>query len=218
MHAQATPPKESPLKRKAYEAILESILGGKLEPGALLNRRGVAHTLGMSVAPVHEAMLQLEGDGFLEAIPRVGTRVRVGTREEVRGHLVVREALESHAVRMVCGAGAVGSLERLATLAEAVDASGASELCRARREVAFHVAVVELAGCPTLTREYRRVMQVGLFYRITSLMGALPDTPLKRHRELLDALAARDSEAAAACVREHIWFGKPESLKSGRTA
>ncbi len=201
-----------PLKKKAYEAILARILRGAFTPGELLNRRGIAETLGMSAAPVHEAMLQLESDGFLEALPRVGTQVRAATREEVRGHLVVREALECQAARMVCGARLCASLETLTPLADAVDEPKASDSRRARHEVSFHVALVELSDCPALVREYRRVMQIGLFYRINLLMSMPSRTPMKRHRELLEALRSSSPADAEACVREHIWFGKPEQL------
>jgi len=42
----------------------------------------------------------LEHDGFLEALPRQRTRVRSACREDVRGHLVVREALECDRINM----------------------------------------------------------------------------------------------------------------------
>lgn len=200
------------LKQKAYEYILQQVLGGGFEPGTLLNRRGVADALRMSPAPVHEAMLQLESDGFLEALPRVGTRVRAASREDVRGHLVVREALECQAARLVCGPRLAVDRERLVRLADAVDAVDVPDRQRAQSEVEFHVALVELADCPVLLREYRRVMQIGLFYRINLLLSMPFHPPLKRHRELLETLASAAPDRAEACMREHVWSGKPDLL------
>ena len=202
------------LKEQAYNQILGDILTGELVPGDLLNRRGVAQRLGMSSAPVHEAMIHLERDGFLEALPRLGTRVRTASREDVRGHLVVREALECQAARLACGKRVRLHLPRLQLLAQAADATGSVDLVRAQAEVSFHVAIVELADCPALLREYRRVMQIGLFYRINLLMTMPSREPANRHLALLEELSDSSPESAETCVRRHIWAGKPDSLKA----
>ncbi|MEI8139371.1 MAG: GntR family transcriptional regulator [bacterium] len=202
------------LKQRAYEDILKNILAGQFAPGDLLNRRGVGLQLKMSSAPVHEAMIQLERDGFLEALPRQGTRVRSACREDVRGHLVVREALECQAARMICGERVRRNLSSLTPLAAAADSVEQSDSQRAVSEVAFHVALVELSACPALLREYRRVMQIGLFYRINLLMAMPLREPENRHLSLLEELCKDTPEVAANGMRRHVWSGKPDSLKA----
>jgi DNA-binding GntR family transcriptional regulator len=201
------------LKQRAYEDILERILCGHYAPGDLLNRRGVAQELKMSSAPVHEAMIRLERDGFLEALSRQGTRVRSACREDVRGHLIVREALECQAARLICGERVRQALPDLKPLAAAADSAAQSDSERARQEVSFHVALVELAKCPALLREYSRVMQIGLFYRINLLMSMPATEPANRHLSLLKELCGDSPEKAEACMRRHIWAGKPDFLK-----
>ncbi len=204
------------LKEQAYSAMLGRILSGALTPGELLNRRGMAQELCMSAAPVHEAMIQLERDGFLEALPRLGTRVRTVSREDVRGHLVLREAFECQAARMICGIPVQRCLPRLQTLAQAADTPDDSDTGRAKAEVAFHVALVELAACPALLHEYHRVMQIGLFYRINLLMTMPSRGPENRHALLLDDLCNLSSPSVEDCVRRHIWSGKPDTLHAFR--
>ncbi len=201
------------LKRVAYEAILGQILRGEAGPGTLLSRRLIADGLAMSPAPVHEAMLMLEQDGFLEALPRVGTRVRLVNRYEVRSHLILREALECQVARMVCGDRVRAQLGRLRPLARQVDEKGLSDQERAAREVAFHSALAELADCPLLLREYRRVMRIGFFYRISLLMPMPGRGPVRKHTDLLKTLVTVDPTAAADAARAHIWSGKPDTLK-----
>ncbi|MCF7854132.1 MAG: GntR family transcriptional regulator [Candidatus Pacebacteria bacterium] len=202
------------LKQHAYNAILERILTGTLPPGELLNRRGMARQLAMSAAPVHEAMIQLEQEGFLEALPRLGTRVKTASRDNVRGHLVLREALECQAARMIGPEHIKSALPQLRSLAVAVDSSEASDSERARTEVEFHIALLEEAKCPELTREYRRIMQIGLFYRINLLLTMPSRTLVNRHEQLLENLLAATTPAEAEqCVRNHIWSGKPDFLK-----
>ncbi|MCX7935224.1 MAG: GntR family transcriptional regulator, partial [Planctomycetota bacterium] len=72
-------------------------------PGEFLDRRGVAREIGISPAPVLEAMLRLQEEGLLEALPRRGTRVRIITADYLLGQLLVREALECEAARLICG-------------------------------------------------------------------------------------------------------------------
>jgi len=204
------------LKEQAYSQILGRILRGELVPGDLLNRRGMAERLGMSSAPVHEAMIHLERDGFLEALPRLGTRVKTASREDVRGHLVVREALECQAARLACGGSIREHLEELRLLALAADSTASTDLERAQSEVAFHVAVVAQAKCPTLAQEYGRVMRIGLFYRVNLLMTMPSREPANRHVGLLEELCTDLPEMADAAIRRHIWAGKPDSLREAR--
>lgn len=168
----------------------------------------------MSPAPVHEAMIELECAGLVEALPRLGTRVRHARVEDLRGHLIVREALECQAARLICGDPVGNRLETLRPLAHAADCGELPYSERARHEVEFHIALVELADCPALLREYRRVMQIGLFYRINLLMPMQAGEPVNTHALLLEELADSTPNAAADAVRRHVWSGKSDALKA----
>src|SRR5688500_14317069 len=112
----------SSLSSRVYEEILTRILSGGLPPGAECNRRQIAAEMRVSVAPVLQAMLQLEADGLVETLPRKGTRVRVLTLEDLQGQLVLREALECQGARLYCGAPVRRHAQRLTRLAETIDA------------------------------------------------------------------------------------------------
>ena len=90
----------SDLAGEAYVIIRERILRGEVAIGQVISRRKIAAELGMSFLPVSEAFLRLEFEGLLESRPRAGTRVRIPSREDVRGHYLVREALEVEAARL----------------------------------------------------------------------------------------------------------------------
>src|SRR5262245_48901557 len=88
------------LAGEAYVVIRERILRGELAIGTVISRRKLAVELGMSFIPVSEAFQRLEFEGLVESRPRAGTRVKIPTAEDVRGHYVVRGALESEAARL----------------------------------------------------------------------------------------------------------------------
>ena len=88
------------LSQSAYDTLRTKILRGDLPLGAPLSRRKLALELTMSMLPIGEALQRLEADGLIESRPRVGTRVRIPTEDDVRGHYVLREALETMSARL----------------------------------------------------------------------------------------------------------------------
>src|SRR6185436_13107893 len=90
----------SSLAAEAYGVVRRRIVRGRVGLGQVISRRKIAAELGMSFLPVSMALLRLEFEGLLESRPRAGTRVRIPSPEDVRGHYVVREALEVQAARL----------------------------------------------------------------------------------------------------------------------
>src|SRR5206468_9280459 len=113
------------LAAEAYNIVRQRILRGELVLGQVISRRKLAAELGMSFLPVSEALLRLEVEGLLESRPRAGTRVRIPTREDVRGHFIVREALETQAAKLFTQFATVSERAELRKLAARVDALAA---------------------------------------------------------------------------------------------
>src|SRR5687767_11570177 len=111
----------SSLSAEAYVFVRQRILRGDLVLGQVISRRKLAAELGMSFLPVSEALLRLEFEGLLESRPRAGTRVRIPSREDVRGHYVVREALEVQAATLFAKVATSGERTELRKLATRVD-------------------------------------------------------------------------------------------------
>src|SRR5947207_715555 len=110
------------LASEAYAVVRQRILRGELAMGQIISRRKLAVELGMSFLPVSEALLRLEIEGLLESRPRAGTRVRIPTQQDVRGHYVVREALEMQAARLFAQVATSEERTELVKLAGRVDA------------------------------------------------------------------------------------------------
>ena len=110
------------LAGEAYVTLRERILRGELAIGKVISRRKIAAELGMSMLPVSEALQRLEFEGLLESRPRAGTRVKVPTEQDVRGHYVVREALEVQAAKLFATVATASERTELQRLAARVDA------------------------------------------------------------------------------------------------
>src|ERR1051326_1866167 len=140
------------LAAEAYEFVKQRILRGEIPMGQVISRRKIAAELGMSFLPVSEALLRLEFEGLLESRPRAGTRVRIPSREDVRGHYIVREALEVQAARLFAAVATAEERDDIQKLAARVDVMSISEdgLYLPAHEK-LHRRIAEGAHCPALS-------------------------------------------------------------------
>ena len=204
-------------KIRAYHTLREKIIGGELHPGDVIDRRTMAALLGMSVAPVLEAMLMLTEEGLLETKPRSMTRVRVPRPEDVRGRHWLREALECQVARLVYGEPVRLHFAELLPLARSVDAARAANKARWQSEAEFHGALAALVGSDAFLASFRKAVGVGLFYEISTLdaAGERRDTARRSHVALLEGLRdATSPDEAEALVRAHLNSGKQAILRN----
>ena len=106
------------MAQQAYVHILDRVLRNEFKPGDWIDRRRIASELKASLMPVAEAVQRLTAEGILVSTSRRGTQVRVPSREDIRGQLLVREALEAQCARLYCGERVRGEFKRLRRLAE----------------------------------------------------------------------------------------------------
>ena len=193
------------LQQSTYEAILEMMTTGQLEPGQHLVESRLARHLGVSRQPVHEALHRLESEGWVEMRPGRGAVVRVPTDQEVDDLLDVRELLEAEVARLVAGKitpGQVAWLRRVCSDGAASALVGDTEQPAALNND-FHGALAEITGNAALAAlaDYiaRRTSQC---YRVVVPMRG--QEPWTEHVELLDAVEAGDQGRAAALARVHV--------------
>lgn len=210
------------LARRAYVEIRDRILKGDLPVGMALSRRKLADELNVSVPPVTEALQQLERDGLVESKPRVGTRVRIPTQEDVEDRSIVREALETQAARLFAERATPAEKEELRQMGRRVDQLyAASESSSDDREFLFsvnsyhmnlHLRIAECARCPAL-RDAIEKEQVLIFNWLFDTAAERRNLGSDFHARLTDALASESPDKAAAAMRQHIRRGLSEVLE-----
>jgi DNA-binding GntR family transcriptional regulator len=197
----------SSLAGSAYSVVRQRILRGELPIGKVISRRKIAGELGMSFLPVSEALLRLEFEGLLESRPRAGTRVRIPTRQDVKGHYVVREALEVHAARLFAEVATADELAELTKLAIRVDTaasqSGPGSLLYPTLHAKLHRRIAECARCHKLSEAIEQTHALSSTWLCVPA-GAPTGRTVSRHQELLQALSSRNPEVAGETMREHI--------------
>jgi len=202
--------------QKSYDFLSEKILSGTWTPGEEINRKAIASELGVSLAPVNEAIGQLQVEGFLEITPRKQTRVRLIRREEVRGLLILREAIECQAARLYCGELVRSRMDDLQSLARRVDESQPASAENEQAESDFHGALIGLVGVPVLREEFQKVMRRRLFHMINLIAPWQTQPPLDNHLTLLARLATHDPDEAERAMRTHLERGREGMLSVPR--
>lgn len=204
------------LAEQAYELIRNAILKGDLALGASLSRRKLAEQLGMSFLPVSEALQRLEMEGLVESRPRVGTRVRIPTNQDIRGHYVIREALETQSARLY--AEKASPLERrelreLALQLDAMYADPGKDLFETfSTHERLHRRIAECTGCPMLVEAIEKSHVLILNWHYNSATH-FRDLPRRWHQDLIKALNSGDVAVADAKMREHCLYGMEEVLR-----
>ncbi len=205
----------------AYREIRNQILRGDLPVGVSLSRRKLAGELKISVPPVMEALQRLESEGLVESKPRVGTRVRVPTRQDVEDRSLLREALEMQAARLFAERATLAEKKELVQMGSQVDQLYAScEDGVSNRDFLFsvntyhmnlHLRIADCARCPVL-RDAIEKEQVLVF-------NWLYETAVKRrtlasdyHARLTRVLAKGTPPEAAEAMQQHIRHGLHEVL------
>lgn len=211
------------MAQEAYSHIRDSILRGQRPLGSALSRRTLAAELNMSVVPVTDALQRLESEGLVESRPRVGTRVRIPTAQDIRGHYVVREALESQSARLFAEKATAderGEILRLANqLDELYAASGAGEadidqLFRVHQaHFRFHMRIAECSGYAALCRAIER-NQILVFNWLYDRAADRKRLPAAHHTVLAEELCSQEVERADAAMRKHVVYGRDDVLQT----
>lgn len=196
------------LQRKVYDKLVEKFMNKELIPGQIVNRRQLAAEMNVSVAPVLEALVILEQEGYVHTIPRKGTIISPAKDSSIIGQLVIREALEVEAATLYCGEKIRANYDELRNYAVRMDSLDVFSLEHAKMEVVFHSSLVNLAGVESLLYEYVKVNRLAFFYKINSMRN-LEMTQNQKHVDLVDVLCTDDIDKAASAVRSHLRSGKP---------
>ncbi len=82
---------------KAQLSLRDLILSGALKPGDRISELSMVERLGISRTPIRMALVRLEEEGFLEAIPSGGFAVKAFSERDIHDAIEMRGTLEGFA-------------------------------------------------------------------------------------------------------------------------
>jgi DNA-binding GntR family transcriptional regulator len=182
------------------------ILDGEVPPGSAIPVDAVATAFGVSRIPVREALMTLIGEGLVDHRPNAGYRVAMMTAREFEEIYLVREALESAALRVAVAQAGPDDDDRAGSAHRALDAAvlaydGKLYHRESRR---FHLALIR----PCRMRRLLHMLDVAWnmtepFQPMSHLGGADRELLHADHAEMLAAFQARDADRLAAVSAAH---------------
>jgi DNA-binding GntR family transcriptional regulator len=196
----------SVLADQVKDRLLQDIVAGRYPPDARIVETSLARELGVSQAPVREALRGLEALGLVEILPFRGARVRRPSISELLEAYTVRFELEALGARLGVPGMTDADLADLEALGEAMqraaDAGDRHEVAVA--DAAFHARLLHLAGNATLERVWRSLEPFSRTYLTLVAPGADAHWTADLHTAILDALRARDPERVVEALRGHF--------------
>jgi DNA-binding GntR family transcriptional regulator len=194
------------------EFIINAIMSGEFKPGDRVVASSLARRLGVSQAPVREAIRDLVLLGFLETEPFKGTSVRSFSPKELYEVYTVRAALESLAARLAARNLTDEDVQTLqSTLDEMIRAAQEQDEARMTRlDNEFHETIMQISDNQLLYQLWQ-TLQFGYWTIVTTRMSSYDLEELaRRHETLLEALQTRDPQRASVAMQHHIEdLGKP---------
>ncbi len=190
-----------------YEHVREKIFSGEIAPGQRLVEATVAKEIGTSRTPVREAFHNLQKDGLIESIPRVGYRVLSISKEEVIQICKIREALEIVAAHWAVQKSYTTLIRELSTIiAESEEKLAQNDIhSYADLDAQFHETIARLSGSThimEITQLMRRHMlrhRVASFFHTDVFVRALDG-----HKLIYKAIERRDPDEVERAIRYHL--------------
>jgi DNA-binding GntR family transcriptional regulator len=196
-----------PIVPQIINRLRQAIIELKLEPGQPLSEKEIALLYGVSRQPVREAFIKLAEAGLVQVLPSRGTYVTKISVKEVLNARFVREAIECAVVREAAGRIDAAGLDRLTALidGQVQAANRLDNVAFTELDEAFHRAIADCVDCDYAVRVVEAARTQTDRVRHLSLPEASPYPVLiEQHRQIVEALRARDPVAAEAAMRLHV--------------
>lgn len=197
------------LVQRVYETIMEALDAGELKPGSRIIAAELAQRLGLSRAPVREALAVLAGQGLVELLADRGAILRPMTKHDMAGVYevgspVVALGLKGAALRIHEGDNAA----RVTAAMEVIRVAAKEGAPRIRFFLVlndFHRLINGIAEMPYVDF-VMRALNVEYWDRLlasTIDMNLYADQYVRNYQRMTDAVLAGDPRSAEAVMLHH---------------
>ena len=196
------------LYQEVAELLRQRIFNRELTPGSWIDELKLAEEYGISRTPLREALKVLAAEGMVTMKVRRGAYVTEVSDVDLADIYHLLALLESDAVAVVASKATAAQVSELQTLHKELEKAVTRPERFFEINESFHMRLLEIANNrwrDQIVADLRKVMKLN---RHNSLLknGRLEES-LQEHRALLEAIQARNPEAAMQCMREHFKSG-----------
>ncbi|MFI7584121.1 GntR family transcriptional regulator [Kocuria sp. M1N1S27] len=197
----------SSLAVQVMTAVRRAITAGEMEPGRLYSVQQLASAMDVSRSPVREGLLRLGEAGLVRFHRNRGFEIVQVSPTDVAEVFAVRTALEVPAARRVALLAEPAELDRVRVQWEALhEAARTGDLeATVDADEGLHRLLLRVAGNTQAVGLVERLRTTTSFLAVVAATARRPVAELAReHDPLVQAVLARDGEAAGRAMREHL--------------
>ncbi|HEX6234262.1 MAG TPA: GntR family transcriptional regulator [Jiangellaceae bacterium] len=207
------------LRDTAYQALRDAIVLGDLVPGSQIRDADLAEQLGLSRAPVRDALARLTDEGLVETKPQSYTRITPLVLRDVRDATAVVRAMHELATRTAVPALTDADItamreanHRFGTATRKGDAVGALTA-----DDELHGVLVRACGNRAVAATIERYTPLIRRLEIRQFSASSAQQSVERHEQLIDACAGGDTDRAVS-ITATIWRALEELADDDLTA
>ncbi|MGW7514533.1 GntR family transcriptional regulator [Streptomyces sp. NPDC054796] len=207
MPKQAGPSSGEQAKQLALTKLRQAIVRGEMVPAQRLVENELAEQFGVTRASIRAALIDLAAEGLVERIRNRGSRVRVVTVEEAVAITECRMALEGLCAAKAAVSATEDQLDELTDLGDAMSKAVADgdPVTYSELNHELHTCVREFSGQRTAVELLERLNAQLVRHRFQlALRPGRPQQSLNEHLAVIEAIRARDPQAAESAVRAHL--------------
>ena len=193
------------LREKVYDQLRADMISCRLAPGTDIRENELALRFGVSKSPVRDALMRLEREGLVITLPRQGYRVAPVSVADVQDMFHLRDAVERACMERIVRRASDEQLAQLDRFRTFDGATWDGGFVAYNRD--FHHALARMAGNARmrdqlidLIDQMERAVQLSL----SSLKKGDPQSLVDEHRQIIDALQAREAARAQRLASRHV--------------
>lgn len=188
-----------------YQELLRWIADGSLHPSERLRETLICERLGVSRTPVREAIRRLEAEGRVATVPRRGAVVAELDPHEVVEIYTVRIELEAFAARLAAQHATLAEIDLMERILERSSQLGGDPRELNNNNWRLHKTVQIAAHNRFLSQLFDSLAgSFAMLRGVKYIPAGRPESLLAEHRKIIDAIRARDPEAAAQAAQDHV--------------
>lgn len=195
------------LREQVYDYLREQMATGELLPGAAINMNKLSATLGVSKTPLRDALIQMEGEGLVEILPRRGIRVTTTDLQDVKYAYDAIGALEGSIIASVFERLEAKHIKRLEQINErmiteiAVDNFDSYFL----DNLAFHQVYLDLSGNEMVKRFIKPIKERLYDFPRRIYLPEWERRNCAEHQDFINCIKAGDKNGAVETMRDVHW-------------
>lgn len=192
------------LRSVVYDYIRKQLIEGKLQPGMFISMNKLMKELDISRTPLRDALLQLQGEGFVSFLPQRGIRINELSQMDIENLYEILGALESKVLISVFSKISGRTIEKMKKLNEQMYENRSDKNINNYFDlnIAFHRCYISMSSNAPLCNLIAIIRQRLFVFGKKDWSNQLRELNYLEHLEFLSLLKTGDAVKSADYLRD----------------